>query len=491
MRIAIAYPPITHQGCYPLLGQNRQFKFSNSNEIRIYPIVPATAATLLQQNGYQVLWLDGINRRMHMDEFNTQLDAFQTDLVMIETKTPIIEAHWQYLTDYKKNHPSTILVLVGDHVSFFPEESFQNSPVDYVITGGDYDFGLAALVKNLEKAEKLPTGIFYRNNGTVANTGKYQLTDNLDQLPFIDRELTRWQDYGEAYLYRPCTYLMSGRGCGGGQKGFGICTFCVWQHALWGCIGRLRSPKNVVDEIKVLVDCYGIKEVFDDNEAGPMWNAQWVEEFYAEMKKANMLGRVTLSSNARADSLTPRTCELLKKCGFRLLKVGLESGNEQTLKNIHKLESLEQIKQGVKTAKDYGLVVLLTSMVGYPWETEEDVARTYAVARELMLYKTRFGDSLQASVIMPYPGTPLFKEAEQKGWLRLDPKAYNRYDMTEPVLQTKIDTEKWCKKMWKVYYEPKFMLKSLVTIRTLDDMKLLFRAARSLLGHLRDYHKES
>ncbi|MFB3894814.1 MAG: radical SAM protein [bacterium] len=491
MKIAIAYPPITHQGCYPLLGQNRQFKFSNSLEIRIYPIVPATAATLLQQNGHQVLWLDGINRRMSMAEFNQHLDTFQPEVVMIETKTPIVEAHWQYITEYREKHPAVKLVFVGDHVSFFPEESFQKSPVDFVITGGDYDFGILGVVNHLEKDDQLPAGVYYRNNGTVANTGKYQLNDNLDQLPFIDRELTRWQDYGEAYLYRPCTYIMTGRGCGGGQRGFGICTFCVWQHALWGCIGRLRSPKNVVDEIKFLVDRYKVKEIFDDNEAGPMWNAQWVEEFYIEMQKANMLGKVTLSSNARADSLTPRTCELLKKCGFRLLKVGFESGNEQTLQNIHKLESLEQIKQGVKTAKDFGLVVLLTSMVGYPWETEEDVARTYTVARDLMLYKTRFGDSLQASVIMPYPGTPLFKEAEQKGWLRLDPKAYNRYDMTEPVLKTTIDTEAWCKKMWKVYYEPKFMLKSIFTIRSLDDFKLLFRAARSLLGHLRDYHKES
>lgn len=132
-----------------------------------------------------------------MTEFDAQLDAFQPDIVMIETKTPIIEAHWKYINEYRENHPAVKLVFVGDHVSFFPEESFQNSPIDYVITGGDYDFGILALVNHLEKHEKLPAGIYFRSNGTVANTGKYQLNDNLDQLPFIDRELTRWQDYGE------------------------------------------------------------------------------------------------------------------------------------------------------------------------------------------------------------------------------------------------------------------------------------------------------
>jgi anaerobic magnesium-protoporphyrin IX monomethyl ester cyclase len=76
MKICIAYPPILKNGKYPLLGQNRQFRYSSSEAVRIYPIVPATAATLLHQDGYDILFLDGINKRLTMDSFEEKLKDF-------------------------------------------------------------------------------------------------------------------------------------------------------------------------------------------------------------------------------------------------------------------------------------------------------------------------------------------------------------------------------------------------------------------------------
>jgi hypothetical protein len=92
MKVAIAFPPILKDGKYPLLGQNRQFRYSSSNEVRIYPIVPATAATILKREGYNVLYLDGINERLSMKDFLFRLDSFKPDLVVFETKTPIVKS---------------------------------------------------------------------------------------------------------------------------------------------------------------------------------------------------------------------------------------------------------------------------------------------------------------------------------------------------------------------------------------------------------------
>ncbi len=103
-----------------------------------------------------------------------------------------------------------------------------------------------------------------------------------------------------------------------------------------------------------------------------------------------------------------------------------------------------------------------------------------------MLYKTKAGDSLQASVIVPYPGTPLHREAEREGWLLFD-DAYEKYDMSPPVLKTSIDTTLWCRKMWRIHYEPAFLLKTFLSIRSFSDISLLLRGVKSLLGHLRDY----
>ena len=130
---------------------------------------------------------------------------------------------------------------------------------------------------------------------------------------------------------------------------------------------------------------------------------------------------------------------------------------------------------------------MLTVMVGYPWETEEEAAKTYQVARDLLLYKTRAGDCLQASVLVPYPGTPLWQQAIREGWFLVDPYDYESFDMSSPVLRSKIDAEKWCHRIWSLQKDPRFVMRSGLTVRSLDDAALLLRGARSLVGHIKDY----
>lgn len=488
MKIAIIYPPMSYQGRFPLLSQNRIFTFTNSEVIKIYPLVLASAATLLSQKGHEVLYKDAINERVSQEQFIRELTSFKPDMIVMETKAPIIKHHWDFINELKQ--PSTpnspLIVLIGDHVSFFPQESMEGSLVDFVVTGGDYDVSLAQLVDSLENGSAMPAGTWFRENGEIRNTGKFELVYDLDSLPFIDRDLTKWDIYGEAYLFRPCAYILSGRGCGGVKRP-GVCKFCIWQYALWNCKARLRSARNVVDEIKMLVEKYGVKEVFDDNEAGGIWNKEWLHEFYREMKKQGLIGKVIISSNARADCLDDETCDLLKKSGFRLLKIGLESGNDKSLKKLVKDETVKEIIEGVKRAKDYGLKVMVTVMVGYPWETEEDVRRSCEVAQDLALYKARIGDSLEANVVIPYPGTPLHRDCLKNDWFTIDPNDYEKYGLSRPILKTEIDAVSWCKKIWSIHHHPKFLLRSLATCRSGDDIRLALRGVKSLLGHKRDY----
>lgn len=487
MRIAITYPPIKKYDLYPLLTQNRHLRFSSSSEVRIFPLVAASAATILSKAGHEVLFLDGINERLTWEQYMEIVRKFNPELIAMETKAPVVHLHWKFIDELKEINNNIITALFGDHVSFFPEESIQESKVDYVITGGDYDAVLSGLVEYLGGNKELPKGIYYRKNNKIVNSGPVEFISDLDSVPFIDRELTKWHLYGEAYLYKPVAYILSGRGCGVNKEKTGNCTFCIWQHSLWKCGSRLRSPENVVAEIRILVDKFRAVEVFDDNESGAIWNKEWIEKFYDEMKKQDLIGKVYISSNARANSLDDDICRILKKTGFRLLKVGLESGNNETLKKISKNETIEEIIKGVKSAKDSGLVVMLTTMVGYPWESEEDVKRTYKVSKELTLYKTHCGDSLQSSVILPYPGTILHKQAVSNNWFLYDYKDYSIYDMSKPVLKADIDSQKWCKKLWQIHYSPRFLLRTLFTIRSWHDIYLLYRGVKSLFGHEKDF----
>ena len=418
-----------------------------------------------------------------------RLEDFRPDLVIMETKAPIMDKLWKLSDRWKKVNPDWKIVFVGDHVSFFPEESLRKSAVDFVLTGGDYDFQTKSLVEYLEKCKKLAPGIFYKKNGKIVNSGKLCLDNNLDETPVIDRKLTCWQDYGEAYLYHPCAYIMTGRGCGIDAKRNGACTFCIWEHALWGCRARLRSPEHVLKEVKNLYDL-GVKEIFDDNESGPLANVAWLTKFYRLLKEERLLGKVVFSSNARGDQLVSGVCKLLKKIGYRLLKVGLESGSEETLKLINKRENLSTIIDGVKTAKDSGLKVMLTVMTGYPWEKTEDVEETYRITKELMFYKTGAGDCLQASVVTPYPGSPLWLTARSKGWFKVSPSDYEKFDMDKPVLKSQYNEVYWCRKIWSIQSSPEFILKSALSVGGTDDVELLLRGAVSLFGHKKDFNNE-
>jgi len=491
MKTAVLYPPFRKDGEFPLLTQNRHLKFSKTLEVRIFPLVPGHLATNLKHKGHDVLFLDGINRRMSDAEFDGHLDAFKPELIFLETKAPVVQRHWEYVKELKRRYPGVKTVLMGDHVTFFPAESVESSETDYVLTGGDYDIVGRDLAEHLSGRGPLPPGLWFKDaEGKTATSGPHQLTQALDDLPFIDRVLTRFQDYGEAYLLKPTAYILTGRGCGAPKEsggGVGLCTFCIWQHALWGRTARLRSPGNVAAEMQECVEKHGVWEFFDDNESGPIYNLEWLKEFHKELSKRKLLGRFQFSSNCRADTLSEEVVDWLVKCGWRLLKIGLESGDDYTIKHLAKCETVDLISRGVKMAKDRGLRVLLTTMMGYPWETEEQVRRTYEVTKDLLNYKVRCGDCMQASVVIAYPGSPLWKEATRKGWLLIGEKDYARYDMSHPILRTSIDASAWCAKTWNLMKTPSFMIRQLVTVRSWREVNLLWRGLKSLLGHVQDY----
>lgn len=487
MKIIICYPPYRKGNKVAFLPQNRQFIYSASSKVRLYPVLPAIAATMLKQMGHQVLWLDAITENLDELKFYRQLFSFKPDLVVTETKTPVLKKTWKFIHKLKDKNKNIKTVLTGDHVTYFPEEQFRNCPVDYVLTGGDWDFLLKNLVEYLQQEAKLEQGIYYRKKGHVINTGQFKPNHSLDDTPVIDRELTKFQLYREADVLTPCAYMMFGRGCGGVGSRPGTCTFCIWQNCLWANSPRLRSPEHVVREIKYLLQNYHLREIFDDTDGGAHYNLDWLKRFYQLLKKEKILGQVSFATNSRADVLNNKTCKLLKKCNFRMLKVGVECGTGNSLKKLAKGETIKQIRFGIKNAKDNGLVVHLSAMVGFPWENETDVRATYQLMKELLLYRTKAGDSLQASLVVPYPGTPLWKQALKEKWFIINPLEFEKYDMSQEIMQSSVDNALWCKKIWNLHLHPLFLMKTIFSIRSLGEVSFLLKGAFSHFGHTQDY----
>lgn len=453
MKIVIGYPPIESKKGIPLLGQNRQFQWAGS-PWAAYPMVPAYAATLLKKAGYEIFWLDGITKRQKYEEWEKELLSIEPDVLMLETKTPVVKYHWEMIDKLKQlaiGNWQLVIVLAGDHITALPEESMKNCGVDYILTGGDYDFLLLNLCNHLNKGEDLEPGIWYRENGQIKNTGHFVLNHNLDNLPFIDRDLTQWKLYAyknSNYCRTPGTYTMFGRDCWWAR-----CTFCSWANILYPPeTYRAMSVRRALDEIGHIISNYPICEIMDDS--GTFSTGDWLCQFCQGMIDRGYNKRVRINCNMRFNAgLAKEDYQLMRRAGFRFLLYGLESANQNTLDRLNKDLKVEQIEPVLKWAKEAGLNPHITVMVGFPWETRKDIENTLGFSHKL--FKKGLIDTLQATIVIPYPGTALFKEAEENDQLKtLD---WNQYDMSEPILKTGM-SNKEIKGLVRSFYKSAFSL---------------------------------
>ncbi len=479
MNIAISYPPLESPKGTPLLAQNRQFQWFN-NPTYIYPMVPAYAATLLKVNGYEVLWDDGIAENKTYEQWRRDIERQQPDIIAIETKTPVVKKHWDIVNDLKSLMPDAKIVLMGDHVTALPQESMENSEVDFIITGGDYDFLLLNLINNITLGEALEPGIWYRQNGNIKNTGLFKLNHDLNKLPFIDRDLTKWTLYSANngnYKRTPGTYTMVGRDCWHAK-----CTFCSWTTTYPSF--RTRTPEKLLDEIGMLIERYKVKEIMDDTGTFPV--GKWLREFCTGMIERGYNKKVNVHCNMRVNALDQEEYNLMAKAGFRFILYGVESANQNTLDRINKGTKVEDIPNACRMAKKAGLDPHLTVMMGYPWEMKTDALRTVKLAHEI--FKKGWAETLQATIVIPYPGTPLFRECKENGWLVTED--WDRYDMREPVMRcpmTAQEIKELTQELYRVFLTPGYVLRRLLSIRNTDDLRFIKRGVKSVTGHLTDF----
>ncbi|MCK4326202.1 B12-binding domain-containing radical SAM protein, partial [bacterium] len=325
--------------------------------------------------------------------------------------------------------------------------------------------------------------IWYRENGQTKNTGRFQLNHDLNSLPFIDRDLTKWQLYAYEngnYKRVPGTYIMSGRDCWWSK-----CTFCSWT-TLYPRF-RVKSVDNALDEIGQLIEKYAVREIMDDTGTFPA--GDWLRKFCHGMIERGYDKKVFLDCNFRFSSASFDDYKLMKEAGFRLLLFGLESANQTTLGRINKNLTVNGIIESCKLARAAGLFPHITIMFGYPWEGYNDALKTLKLGRWLL--RKGYAYTMQATVVIPYPGTPLFDECRQGDQLRtLD---WNRFDMKEPVMETSISEAQimgLVQGMYKIAFQPEFILRKLFSKIDIDDLRYFFRAAKKVVGHLFDFRSK-
>jgi radical SAM superfamily enzyme YgiQ (UPF0313 family) len=225
----------------------------------------------------------------------------------------------------------------------------------------------------------------------------------MDDLPFVTpiykRDLVI-ENYFGGYLKHPYISFYTGRGCKS------RCSFCLWPQTIGGHRYRTRSVGHVIDELTWAKKAFPqVKEFFFDDDTLTD-NLPRVEALAREIGK---LG-IVWSCNAKAN--VPRnTLKIMKDNGLRLLLVGYESGNQQILHNIKKGMRVEVARRFTKDCHELGIVIHGTFILGLPGETKETIEETIRFATEVNPH------TIQISLAAPYPGTLLYKQALENGWL--------------------------------------------------------------------------
>ena len=337
--------------------------------------------------------LDAPARGLGIDEVAAMAGDFE--LAVLHTSTPSFRSDISVAEALKAANPDLMIGFVGAHVAIAPEESVRASEAIDFVAGSEFDFTILEIAEGRPLAEV--DGITHKTGGqTVTNQPRALLRD-MDRLPFVTPVYKRdlvIEDYFIGYLKHPYLSLYTGRGCKS------RCTFCLWPQTVGGHIYRTRSAANVIEEIAQAKEMFPqVKEFFFDDDT-------FAEEI------ARGLGRlgVTWSCNAKAN-VPYETLKILRDNGLRLLLVGYESGNQQILHNIRKGLLIGVARKFTEDCHKLGITIHGTFVLGLPGETRATIEETIRFATEINPH------TIQVSLAAPYPGTRLYQEAAENGWL--------------------------------------------------------------------------
>ena len=328
-------------------------------------------------------------------------------------------------------------------------------------------------------------GFWWKEKEEIKNSGPSDISKHdLNTLPIIDRELTKWKMYGYKngnFKHRPGAYMMSGRDCWWGK-----CTFCAWTIMFPGDRFRTMSAEKALNEVNNLIKLE-VREIMEDSGSLPI--GKWLEDFCTGMISRGYNKKITISCNMRITGIKKlETWKLMKRAGFRFILFGLESANQETLDRVNKNLRVEEIESGLKLCKEGGLEPHITAMIGYPWETRIMAEKTINLAKKL--FKEGYVDTLQGTIVIPYPGTPLYKYCDENNLLLT--KEYCRYDQREMVMKSPLssqDAKILVQGLYKSFISPQFIWRKVISIRSIDDIKFLFMAGWKWLGKMMDFKK--
>ncbi|MDE7416831.1 MAG: B12-binding domain-containing radical SAM protein [Lachnospiraceae bacterium] len=384
------------------------------------PLGVCYLATELEMEGFEVRVLDMVV--LDENEFKEALKELVEDppgCIGISSSTLSYVSAMEAATFFKdKLGPDYPVFMGGYHVTFEYEETLKSNMVDVVIRGeGEEVIGRVVDILRNHKSKSflcdIP-GLSFLKDGEVYSTSPDILrVKDLDRLPIPKR------NYFKSELYRNKGTIISSRGC------VAKCQFCA--AGAFGAI-RTRSAVNVADEIEILYN-NGIKNIyFVDNTFAS--NRKRAIQIFRILEQKGI--KINCFIEARVTEVDEEYIDLLKSFGVTSIQFGVETGNAEVMKSIHKNITLERVEKTVELCCQKGIGVACSFVIGHPADTEETVRDTIAFATRLK----RMGAEPAFSIMTPYPGTEAYRKREELG-VEIQDWNFAHWDLNRAVARTK------------------------------------------------------
>jgi len=388
------------------------------------PINLVYLGTYLESNGFPVTIIDFEVEPLNKNNLNSILEEHAIELIGITAMTPTINnAHEVALLikQYRKDLP---VVVGGPHVTAIPNATLREFPAFDFCVIGEGELPMLDLCKNIKKQVPVTgiAGIAGKNNGNFFLNTPADYIQDLDVLPFPNRNLLKQELYSHTYAAginkgrKRSTVMFTSRGCS--QK----CTFCAVKKTTGDKV-RFRSAVNVIEELKDCRDKFGYNHItFEDT------NLTLSRERFIKICRGLKNLNLSWDCQTKVSLVDEDLINIMKDCGCLKIAYGVESGSPKILSLIKKDITIPQVKKAFELTRRAKIVACAFFILGsHPDETADDIRLTEKLIHEIK------PDVFQLGTICPYPGTEIYRIMKKEGLITdIDWKKFNFMHANSP-----------------------------------------------------------
>lgn len=441
----------------------------------------AYLAAVVEAQGHEARIIDSMAVGMGLEALIGEVQAWQPSLIVAGTSTPTFLNDAEVLRRLSVDR--ALKAFAGTHVSALPEQSLKQSDADFLFINEAEE--TIKEVAHALSSEDLPEkghpsrlleriqGLAVRTETGVCLTPPRPYVADLDTLPYPARHLLPNQAYHMPFFEKePFVTVIPTRGCPW------QCTFCR-AGQVWGRKVRTRSIENVLGEIHQVLEDLRISKIVFMTDSLTL-NRQWAKELF----KAIVSSKLAFDwiCNSRVDAVDLEMLQLMKQAGCKLISYGLESGNQGILNSCKKGIRLEDSANAITWTRQAGILSMAYFVLGLPGETHKTIEETITFAKQLN------PDYVNFHVATPFPGTALYEQARDAGWLTTSNWAEYEEEGSAVMRTANLSPEQLRRAqrraMREFYLRPGQLFKELKGIRSRAQLKSRLNAGVRVLNTL-------